>query len=77
MAEFPAELFACRGVVSGLLVVEAGMLCLDGRQSQLNGLVKQVTEHLEPVGKKKSNYLKPADDIVPLNSGYNTVLFSK
>ena len=41
-------MFAGDGVVGRLLVVEAWVLCLDGRQSQLDGLVKQVPKHMEP-----------------------------
>ena len=48
MTETSTELFACDGVAGGLVVVEARVLDLDGRETQLDGLVKQVPKHLEP-----------------------------
>ena len=36
-------------MIGRLLVIEARMLGLDGRQSQFNRFVKQITEHLESV----------------------------
>ena len=39
---------AVLAVAGGLLVIEAGVLGLDGCQAQLDGLVKQLPKGLEP-----------------------------
>ena len=49
MTESATELLASDRVVGCLLVVEAWVLDLDGCQTQLDGLIKQVTKHLESV----------------------------
>lgn len=41
-------LLAFLGIVGSLLVVEARVLSLDGRQTQLDRLIKQVPKRLEP-----------------------------
>lgn len=52
LTEAPTELFSADGVVGGLLVVEPWMLSLNGSQSKLNGLIKKISEHLEPIASK-------------------------
>lgn len=52
LTEAATELFPADGVVGSLLIIEPWVLGLNGSQSQLNGLIKKIPKHLEPVASK-------------------------
>lgn len=53
LTELLCQLLPVLAVTGSLLVVEARVLSLDGCQTQLNGLIKELTKWLEPVEKQR------------------------
>lgn len=54
LTELLGHLLPVLAVTSGLLVVETRVLSLDGGQSQLYGLIKQLAKRLEPGGEQNA-----------------------
>lgn len=52
LTELMCQLLPVLAVTGSLLVVESRVLSLDGCQTQLYGLIKELTKRLEPVEKQ-------------------------